>query len=112
MKYYLAINGPQYASNMVYFFWDKGLEEMARKRASYCYFGHFGGSQGIRDDWDENKENITFFEPRSGYTVGENVAVYAQNPPVTNYPEEIFTSGINGWAEEGEFSQNIYIYML
>ena len=97
---------------MVYFFWDKGLEDMAKKRASYCYFGHFGGSQGIRDDWDQNKENITFFEPNSGYTVGENVAVYPQNPPVSGYPEEIFTSGIDGWAEEGEFREYIYIYVL
>ena len=105
-----AINGPLHASNMVYLFWDQGLEDMARQRASYCYFGHFGGSQRIQQDWDNHKENMSFFEPRSGYIVGENVAIYPQNPPITNYSDEIYTSGIDGWAKEGElydWSQNI-----
>ena len=96
-----TIDGPQYASNMVYLFWDKGLEDMAKVRASYCNFDSFGGSQGIQDDFDANKQNITFNEPLSGYTVGENVAPFSQDPPVSQYSDSIFTNGIQTWASEG-----------
>ena len=97
-----GIDGPQYSSDMVYLFWDKGLEDTAKVRASYCYFGSFGGRQALQADFDANKQNISFIEPLSGYTVGENVALFAQNPPVTNYDEAIFTNGISAWASEGE----------
>lgn len=96
-------NGPATAGKMQYVFWDPALEAVAKKRASHCYYSHMGGDEGLRDDFKEFKHLTSFVVPHnSSYQPGENIASYYQNPPASNYPDQIWFNGVQAWYNEGD----------
>ena len=94
-------NAPIKAYRMNKVFWDPALEEMAKKRAQACYFGHFGGPQAIRDAYQEVKHLTSYNSGGRASTIGatENVALFRQNPD-SEYTVQTWLNGINTWFGE------------
>ena len=82
--------------------WDDGLALLAQHRASICESGH--PSPGATTDfWDNEhgKDNKTFIilegeKPQ----IGENTAIFQQNPPITEYTIDLFNITIDAFVNE------------
>ena len=97
-------NGPTMAAKMNKVYWDPALEEMAKKRAKACYFGHLGGPQAIRDAYDDVRHMTSYNSEgsaRSQYAT-ENVSLFVQNPPASQYSNQMWANGVQAWFNEAK----------
>eukprot|EP01061_Rhynchopus_euleeides_P017302 TRINITY_DN2877_c0_g1_i5.p1 TRINITY_DN2877_c0_g1~~TRINITY_DN2877_c0_g1_i5.p1 ORF type:complete len:742 (+),score=170.63 TRINITY_DN2877_c0_g1_i5:59-2227(+) len=93
-----------YAGGIAEMYWDPGLEAMAKKRAANCYYGHFGGSGGISDDYKEIRDKVTYGWT-SPITAGENVALFKNNDQdfiKAASKAQYMKNSVQGWVNEGD----------
>ncbi|WP_444901813.1 VCBS domain-containing protein [Microbulbifer sp. SSSA007] len=92
--------GPETAANMQTLSWDNALAKMAKKRASACYFGHLNDAEGIRQAFNEVKDEVSFVLPAGAVEIGENVAINIFNPPASQYDAETWAASVESWYDE------------